>query len=63
MSSDEVLGKVVHALSEVLGIDENQITPESTLTDDLEASSLDIVDLLFQMKNYVDNIELVLRLG
>ena len=59
MSSNEVLGKVVNALSEVLGIDENQITPESTLTDDLEASSLDIVDLLFQMKK-VFGIELTL---
>ncbi len=59
MSSDEVRGKVVHALSDVLGIDENQISPESTLTSDLEASSLDIVDLLFQMKKLF-GIELTL---
>lgn len=59
MGSDEVRAKVVQALSEVLGIDENQITPEATLTNDLEASSLDIVDLLFQMKK-VFGIELTL---
>ena len=59
MSSNEVLGKVVKALSEVLGMDEDEITMTSTLTGDLEASSLDIVDLLFQMKR-IFGIELTL---
>ena len=59
MGSNEVLGKVVKALSEVLGMDEDEITMTSTLTGDLEASSLDIVDLLFQMKR-IFGIELTL---
>jgi acyl carrier protein len=50
VSSNEVTGKVVHALSEVLGVDESEIALDSKLTGDLEASSLDIVDFLFQMK-------------
>jgi acyl carrier protein len=45
-----VYEKVIGALSEVLGVDEDEITAESKLTGDLEASSLDVVDFLFQMK-------------
>jgi len=59
LSSNEILDKVVGALGEVLGVDEDQIKPESTLTGDLEASSLDVVDLLFQMKKLF-SIELTL---
>jgi acyl carrier protein len=50
LRSAEILTKVVGALSEVLGVDEDQIKPESRLVGDLEASSLDVVDLLFQLK-------------
>jgi len=49
-SSDEVYQKVIEALSEVLAIDKADIKPDSKLTGDLEASSLDVVDFLFQMK-------------
>lgn len=59
MSSDEVYAKVVGALSEVLAIELDAIGPDSKLTGDLEASSLDIVDFLFQMKK-VFGIELTL---
>ena len=59
MSSNEVAGKVVHALSEVLGVDEDEVALDSKLTGDLEASSLDVVDFLFQMKK-VFGIELTL---
>jgi acyl carrier protein len=59
LSSNDVLGKVVHALSEVLGVDESEIDLDSKLTGDLDASSLDVVDLLFQMKK-VFGIELTL---
>jgi acyl carrier protein len=59
LGSNEVYGKVVGVLSEVLGIDEEEIAAESKLTGDLEASSLDVVDLLFQMKK-IFGIELTL---
>jgi acyl carrier protein len=45
-----VYPKVSAALSEVLGMEEDEISPDSKLTGDLEASSLDVVDFLFQMK-------------
>ena len=50
MSSDEVYEKVVAGLSEVLAIEKDEIKPDSKLTGELEASSLDVVDFLFQMK-------------
>lgn len=50
MSSDEVYEKVVGGLSEVLAMEKDEIKPDSKLTGDLDASSLDVVDFLFQMK-------------
>ena len=50
MSPDEVYEKVVGGLSEVLVIEKDEIKPDSKLTGDLDASSLDVVDFLFQMK-------------
>lgn len=44
-----VLEKVKKILSEQLGVDEDNITPESTLVDDLGADSLDVVDLLMSI--------------
>jgi acyl carrier protein len=59
VGSNEVYGKVVASLSDVLGMDEDEIKPDSKLTGDLDASSLDVVDFLFQMKK-VFSIELTL---
>ncbi len=50
MSAEQVYQKVSHALSEVLGVEEEEVKPESTLVGDLQATSLDVVDLLFQLK-------------
>lgn len=50
VGSDEVYEKVVSALSDVLAIEADEVKPDSKLTVDLEASSLDVVDFLFQMK-------------
>lgn len=59
MSTDGVYEKVVGGLSEVLAIERDEIKPDSKLTVDLEASSLDVVDFLFQMKK-IFGIELTL---
>ncbi|UCC68673.1 MAG: hypothetical protein JSV79_01675 [Armatimonadota bacterium] len=59
MNADEVYQNVRHALGEVLGVDETEITPQATVVGDLEATSLDIVDLLFQLKKMF-SIELTL---
>jgi len=50
MTSVEVIESVTQSLSEVLGIDASEVKPSSTLVGDLEATSLDVVDLLFQFR-------------
>jgi acyl carrier protein len=42
--------KTTQALAEVLGLEAEEITSSSTLVGDLEATSLDVVDLIFQLK-------------
>ena len=44
-----VLEKVKAILSEQFDVEEDQITPETTLADDLGADSLDVVDLLLSL--------------
>lgn len=60
MSSVEVLDQVRSTLAEVLGVEEVEIRPETKLLGELEASSLDVVDLLFQLKRKF-GIELTLQ--
>jgi acyl carrier protein len=60
MAAEDVLDQVRSTLAEVLGAEEGDIRPEATLLGDLEASSLDIVDLLFQLKRKF-GIELTLQ--
>ena len=50
LGTDEVFQKTARALGEVLGIDEEGVAPGSKLVGDLEATSLDVVDLMFQLK-------------
>ena len=47
---DEVYEKTARALADVLGMDLEEIAPTATLVGDLEATSLDVVDLMFQLK-------------
>ena len=44
-----VLEKVKAILSEQFGVKEDKITPETSLIDDLDADSLDVVDLLMSI--------------
>lgn len=50
MGTDQVFERTAQALAEVLGIDEEAVAPGSKLVSDLEATSLDVVDLMFQLK-------------
>mgnify|MGYP002799742400 FL=1 len=43
--------KVRKIIAENLEIDENTITPESVITDDLGADSLDVVDLVMSFED------------
>jgi acyl carrier protein len=46
MSKEEVFAKVKEIIVEQLGADEDQITMEASFRDDLEADSLDLVELI-----------------
>ncbi len=49
-----VLEKLKAILSEQFDVDESQITPETNIYEDLEADSLDLVDLLSSIEEEFD---------
>jgi len=50
MSRDDIYAKVKEVLEEALGADEDEITPEASLTGDLEAESIDFLDIVFRLE-------------
>jgi len=50
LSSDAVFAKVKEIIVEQLGIDEEEISIESSFVDDLGADSLDIVELIMALE-------------
>ncbi len=54
MSQEKIFEKVRSMLSEELGIDAERITMDSNFIDDLNADSLDIVDMIVEMEHEFD---------
>jgi acyl carrier protein len=50
-SREEVFERVKDVLTEQLGIDENEVTEEASFTEDLDADSLDIVELIMELED------------
>jgi acyl carrier protein len=50
-SREEVFERVKEVLTEQLGIDENEITEEASFTEDLDADSLDLVELIMELED------------
>jgi acyl carrier protein len=48
--SDEVLAKIKQIIVELLDVDESEIAPESRFREDLEADSLDLVELIMEFE-------------
>jgi acyl carrier protein len=48
--SEEVLSKIKAIIAELLDIDEGEIKPESRFREDLEADSLDLVELIMEFE-------------
>jgi len=48
---DEIFEKVRTIISEKLGVEEDEVTEESTLDEDLGADSLDLVDLTMAIED------------
>ena len=47
----EVFERVKEVLTEQLGIDENEVTEEASFTEDLDADSLDLVELIMELED------------
>ncbi len=50
MTKNDIFGKVGEVLEEALGCDEDEITPEASLTADLGAESIDFLDIVFRLE-------------
>ena len=50
-SREEVYERVKDVLSEQLGVDEDNITEEASFQEDLEADSLDLVELIMELED------------
>jgi acyl carrier protein len=50
-SREEVFERVKDVLTEQLGVDEDQVTAEASFTEDLDADSLDLVELIMELED------------
>jgi acyl carrier protein len=50
MSRDEIEERVANALVQALGVSRAEVTPEASLAGDLEAESIDFLDLVFRLE-------------
>lgn len=46
----DIQEKVISIISELLGVDEDKVTPESSFREDLDADSLDLVELIMRFE-------------
>ncbi len=54
---DEIFEKVKATLVDALGVDDDEVTPEASLTGDLGAESIDFLDIIFRLeKNFAIKI-------
>ena len=54
MSREEILAKVSETLIDALGVDDDEVTEEATLTGDLGAESIDFLDIVFRLEKAFD---------
>ena len=53
-SQEEIFAKVQEALVDALGVDEEEVTPTATLRGDLDAESIDFLDIVFRLEKAFD---------
>jgi acyl carrier protein len=54
MTRDEVFLKVQDVLIEALGVDDDEVTPDAIIRDDLGAESIDFLDIQFRLEKEFD---------
>ena len=50
MDREEVLGKIQEITADRLGVDEDDVTHDASFREDLEADSLDLVELIMELE-------------
>ena len=50
MTRDEIYHKVQAVLVDALGVDEDEVTPQAVIRDDLGAESIDFLDIMFRLE-------------
>jgi acyl carrier protein len=50
-SREEVFERVKEVLTEQLGVDENEVTEDAAFQEDLDADSLDLVELIMELED------------
>jgi acyl carrier protein len=53
-SQDEIFDKVRESLVDALGVDDDEVTPTATLRGDLDAESIDFLDIVFRLEKAFD---------
>ena len=53
-AKDEIYAKVQTALTDALGVDADEVTPDATLQGDLGAESIDFLDIVFRLEKSFD---------
>ena len=51
---NEIFAKIQDVLANALGVDEEEVKPESSLTADLGAESIDFIDIIFRLEKSFD---------
>lgn len=54
MPREEIYAKVTEVLVDALGVDEDEVSPESRLAADLGAESIDYLDIVFKLEQAFD---------
>ena len=50
LEREEVLGRIQEITADRLGVDEGDVTPDASFREDLEADSLDLVELIMELE-------------
>jgi acyl carrier protein len=53
-SKEEIFDKVREALVDALGVDDDEVAPAATLQGDLDAESIDFLDIVFRLEKAFD---------
>ena len=54
MTDEEIFSKVSEAFMEALGVDEDEVTPNAKIFDDLGAESLDLLEIVYLLEHAFD---------